>query len=57
MGEMADGNEVDTHETNPNDADTDGDGLSDGDEVDVTETDPLDSTRMTTASTMATRMS
>jgi hypothetical protein len=37
---LSDGDEVNIHGTNPNNADTDGDGLSDGDEVNIHGTNP-----------------
>ena len=39
---MNDGDEVNTYNTDPNDTDTDGDGLSDYDEVMTYNTDPND---------------
>ena len=39
---LSDGDEVNTHGTDPNDADSDDDGLSDGDEVNTHSTDPND---------------
>ena len=37
---MNDGDEINKHQTDPNVADTDGDGLSDGDEINKHNTDP-----------------
>lgn len=37
---LSDGDEVNTHNTNPTNVDSDGDGLSDGDEVNTHNTDP-----------------